>query len=140
MIRVKIDEALPSIANKRMGWQKQYGVFKKLHLLGYWETVKSSCDIKNLTSPVTIELIRGGPRKLDFDNLVYAFKPFRDGIAEALWPEKSLRTRDDHDGVRWEYSQEKSKKRFIQINFYSAEDVEMMAQEGREEYGKKPSS
>lgn len=119
-MQVEINEALPSIANKRMNWQKQHKVFKKFHNLGYWAAIPLKSDADNLKKPVHIKLVRHGPRKLDFDNLVYAFKPIRDGIAEALWPEKSLRSRDDHDGVVWEYEQEKNKLRFISIQFYDA--------------------
>lgn len=51
--------------------------------------------------PVTVTLVRVGPRALDDDNLAYAFKAIRDGVADALGVK-------DHDArVTWAYAQER---------------------------------
>jgi hypothetical protein len=51
--------------------------------------------------PVVVTLVRVGPRALDSDNLQFAFKAVRDGVADALGVK-------DHDPrVTWEYAQEK---------------------------------
>lgn len=50
--------------------------------------------------PVVVTLVRVGPRALDDDNLAYAFKALRDGVADALGV-------PDHDPrVTWRYAQE----------------------------------
>jgi hypothetical protein len=49
--------------------------------------------------PVVVTLTRQGPRLLDDDNLAFAFKSVRDGVAQALGIK-------DHDKrVTWRYAQ-----------------------------------
>lgn len=48
---------------------------------------------------VHVRLVRYGPRRLDSDNLAAAFKPIRDGIADALGVD------DGSDRVAWSYEQ-----------------------------------
>lgn len=51
------------------------------------------------TLPVAVTLTRQGPRALDDDNLAFAFKSIRDGVAQALGIK-------DHDKrVTWRYAQ-----------------------------------
>ena len=51
--------------------------------------------------PVVVTLVRVGSKALDDDNLAYAFKAIRDGVADALGVK-------DHDPrVSWAYAQEK---------------------------------
>jgi hypothetical protein len=51
--------------------------------------------------PVTVLLVRVGPRVLDDDNLAFAFKSVRDGVAQGLGVK-------DHDPrVSWTYAQER---------------------------------
>lgn len=51
--------------------------------------------------PVVVTIVRVGPRALDDDNLAFAAKGLRDGIADALGVK-------DHDPrVSWKYAQEK---------------------------------
>jgi len=50
---------------------------------------------------LTVKLIRISPGKLDDDNLPFAFKGLRDGIADALW------RKNDSDYFIWEYDQDK---------------------------------
>jgi hypothetical protein len=51
--------------------------------------------------PVTVTLVRVAPRPLDDDNLAFAFKSVRDGVADAFG------IRDDDARIRFEYRQEK---------------------------------
>lgn len=54
--------------------------------------------------PVDVTLTRIAPRELDDDNLAYAFKAVRDGVADALG------LKNDRDPrVSWSYSQERGK-------------------------------
>lgn len=51
--------------------------------------------------PVVVTLVRVGPRVIDDDNLAFAFKALRDGVADALGV-------PDHDPrVTWRYAQER---------------------------------
>lgn len=118
-MKIDIDVPLPSLANISQHWQKKRKTFNKFHRLAYWDVLPHIREILAMKMPITIKLIRLGPRELDFDNLVYAFKPVRDGVAEALWPEKSLPTQDNHEDVIWEYGQIKNKLRSIALEFYS---------------------
>jgi len=52
-----------------------------------------------------VHLTRSSPRKLDYDNFVYALKWVRDAISDFVWPDKKLAVRDDHDLVSWKYDQ-----------------------------------
>lgn len=51
--------------------------------------------------PVTVTIVRIAPRALDDDNLAYAAKAIRDGVADALG------VRDNDPRVSWRYAQEK---------------------------------
>jgi hypothetical protein len=65
--------------------------------------------------PVRVILTRVGPKKLDFDNLVFAFKPFRDEIADFLIPGLASGQADSSDEINWIYRQEIMKNYEIQI-------------------------
>lgn len=54
-----------------------------------------------LASGIVVTLTRIGARPLDTDNLAYAFKSIRDGVADAFG------IRDDDKRIAWEYAQEK---------------------------------
>lgn len=59
--------------------------------------------------PVVVRLVRIARRTLDDDNLAHAFKPIRDGIADAY------KVKDNDPRIRWEYAQEKGKTSAIRI-------------------------
>ena len=69
----------------------------------------------NLTTAKSIELIRLSPRKLDSDNLAYAFKHIRDAVADILVPGKAA-GQSDRD-LNFSYSQQSSKEYAIIIRF-----------------------
>lgn len=106
-----LDLHLKSAANIKKHWRERAMITKVLRSAAYWETVKNINKIHEITPPLVITLTRISPRKLDEDNLLYAFKPIRDGIADVLWPELSHVKRDDHDGVQWLYTQEKGESK-----------------------------
>jgi hypothetical protein len=54
--------------------------------------------------PATIRLTRLAPRELDSDNLAYAFKHYRDGIADAFGTDDGPRS-----PLQFEYAQERTK-------------------------------
>lgn len=58
-------------------------------------------------APVTVTLTRVAPRALDDDNLAYAFKAVRDGVADAL------QVRDNDPRIVWNYTQEKGPARVV---------------------------
>jgi len=78
-------------------------------------------EIKKLNPPLFITLTRVSPRSLDTDNLAYAFKSARDGVADAVWPDIPQYKRDNHDGVEWGYNQKKESRKCIIINFEEIE-------------------
>lgn len=71
---------------------------------------------KNVDLPSLIILCRHSPRKLDDDNLVGAFKWIRDAIADLLIPGKAPGQADKSTKLKFEYKQEKSKKKFVTIH------------------------
>lgn len=59
--------------------------------------------------PVVVRLVRIGPGHLDDDNLAYAFKSIRDGVARAYG-------RPDHDpGFTWTYAQERARTYAVRV-------------------------
>ena len=54
--------------------------------------------------PVTVTIVRIAPRALDDDNLAYAAKAIRDGVADGLG------VRDNDPRVSWRYEQRKPAK------------------------------
>lgn len=59
--------------------------------------------------PCVIRLTRLAPRKLDSDNLAYAFKGIRDTLADFIKPGLAPGRADDKD-INFEYAQEYLKK------------------------------
>lgn len=98
-----------------MHWTKKHKKFKSLKLAAYWESLPHKSIVHDMELPLTIELTRIGPRKLDSDNLLYAFKPIRDGIAEAFWPEVKEFHRDSDERIFWKYAQRVDRLKSIQI-------------------------
>lgn len=72
---------LPSISNQRLHWAAKYRLLKSHKEAAYIVLPKSAAS---MTPPYRITLTRVGPRLLDRDNLVAAFKGVIDGIASRL--------------------------------------------------------
>jgi len=67
--------------------------------------------------PVLVILTRISPRKLDDDNLQYAFKSLRDYIADYLIPGLKLGRADNDPRITWQYKQQKGKPHAVKIQF-----------------------
>lgn len=112
-MRYEIPIRLYSEANRHDHWTKKLKRKKIQQMLikFNWKKV----DKRHIKLPVAIKLIRQGPRKLDDDNLVTAFKWIRDTIADLLIPGLAYGRADDSDQISFSYGQEKSKKYGIAI-------------------------
>lgn len=88
---------LPSAANLRMHPMQRARRVAAQRQIGYLLVSANSPP----SLPARITLTRIAPRLLDDDNLAYAFKAVRDGVADAL----GVNDRDPR--VSWSYSQER---------------------------------
>lgn len=77
--------------------------------------------------PVKITLTRISPRKLDSDNLAYAFKAIRDFIAKQYFPDSKLGMADDYPCFEWHYAHCKDEVREYAIRI----QIEEIYQEPR---------
>lgn len=108
-IEVPLGSPLPSGANLREHWAvkaqrtKAHRASAKAalmthgkHWLAHWVTMRGNERLR-----VAVRLTRVATRKLDDDNLAYAFKAWRDGIADCLGID------DGSARLTWEYHQRK---------------------------------
>ena len=73
-------------------------------------------DIKNVTLPCTITLIRLAEKKLDaHDNLPASFKYVTDQICELLIPGLKEGKADDDERIKVAYKQEKAKRTSLRV-------------------------
>lgn len=93
---------LGSPANAQRGSSRlaQAGRKAKERALGKLAVTANSESVPPL--PVVVTLTRAAPRSLDDDNLAYAFKAVRDGVADGLG------VRDNDPRVSWRYAQQKT--------------------------------
>ena len=70
---------------------------------------------KKPTLPVVITLNRIGKRKMDFDNLVFAFKGIRDEVADYLIPGLKSGRADDDKRLTFKYTQSIAKDYSIEV-------------------------
>lgn len=107
---------LPSEANISDHWTKKHKRKQQqkavIHGFCYWK-------LKNAKLPLTIELTRCGPKQLDYDNLVIAFKTIRDTLADIIIPGLRPGRADDNPDLHFKYAQEVSKKYAIRITVES---------------------
>lgn len=94
-----------SEANCRQRWQVK-NARKKHHLKILDQATPKILPVL----PAKIILTRVSPRKLDFDNLVYAMKYYRDFIADKLLPGLQIGRADDSELMIFEYCQRKGDK------------------------------
>ncbi len=104
MIEIKIPIKLKSMANLPMHYMKKSSINKNIKTAVAFSlrNVINSCP-----TPVKITLTRVSPRKLDYDNLVYAFKPVRDIISKLYFPDLQIGKADGFDCFEWIYNQDK---------------------------------
>jgi hypothetical protein len=107
VVSTTIPIKLKSEANIQEHWSKPW----KRGAKAKWETrIALNAKLKISKFPVMIVFVRIG-RKLDFDNLVFAFKPIRDEIADLIFPGQAPGQADSDSRLQWEYKQEPKKKR-----------------------------
>lgn len=103
-IEIIIPVKLQSFANTSYHWTQLHhrrSCLKKtiaLFLVPYMDSIHL---------PISITLIRLGSRKLDYDNLVAAFKPVRDQIAYMIFPGSRMGQKDSDPRITWHYDQAK---------------------------------
>jgi len=100
---LKVPMRLLSEANIHQHWRKKHERNKKQQAAVRltWLS-KRPC----VSLPCKVSLTRSGPRKLDYDNLVYAFKAIRDEVAGLLIPGRKDGQADSDERIEWIYSQE----------------------------------
>jgi hypothetical protein len=94
VIEVIIPMKIDSVANLREHWRKRSARAKMQRA---WARVLSPPH----ELPCIVTLVRVAPRELDGDNLQYAFKAVRDGVADRLG------IKDNDPRVEWLYGQQK---------------------------------
>lgn len=102
---LKIPMRLLSEANTHQHWRKKHARNKRQQnaIRLVWLSKKPNVKI-----PCEVKLIRSGPRLLDFDNMVYAFKNIRDCVGSLILPNLAAGQADGADsGISWSYDQEK---------------------------------
>ena len=101
---LNIPMRLMSEANTHQHWRKKYERNKRQQkaIQLVWLSKRPS-----ITLPCKVTLTRLGPRLLDFDNMVYAFKATRDKVSELLIPGKAAGQADGDERITWDYKQEK---------------------------------
>lgn len=60
-----------------------------------------------LKPSIEVDLIRIGPRNLDYDNMVFAFKAIRDALSGWFYPELAAGQADGYEVFKFNYLQEK---------------------------------
>lgn len=107
---IKIPMRVKPIGNSRGHWRAQAGRIKaeirqvQSHLLaaGYYP---GTCNVTKC------QFTYIGPRRLDDDNLMGAFKSCRDGIARFFSVNDSI-----HGPIKWEYAQRLGRPHSIEIS------------------------
>ncbi len=82
--------------------KKTYKDKLKLQIYNEWTRKKPT-----IVLPISVDLIRYSPRKLDDDNLIYAFKPVRDILAQLIFPGSKSGQKDNSPLISWHYAQAK---------------------------------
>jgi hypothetical protein len=114
--KVSMFMKLESAANLRLHWAKKMRENQRLREAGYVLSLSAIRDDSGTVcagwneNPLTITLTRVGPRRLDDDNLQTAFKPFRDGVADALFG-ANQKSDDSDPRFTWKYAQRKGRPR-----------------------------
>ncbi len=90
---------IPSAANIRVHWAKRAAAAKKLRVVGR-AVGKNLCEVNERAGGMVVTFVRVAPRLLDDDNLAFAFKAMRDGVADALGVSDG-----PSGGVTWRYEQ-----------------------------------
>ncbi len=110
---------LPSVSNLREHWSAKHKR-QKAHenALICLFPLSERNDLKSAGLPIRVKLIRASMRKLDYGNLVSAFKHLQDCVADILIPGLARGRADGDDRIKWEYNQIKSSEKFVLIEFW----------------------
>lgn len=118
MISVTCSMPLPSAANQSEHWAVRAARAKKQRSQAFL-ALRSTGPWQGPSGEVQIILTRIGPRRLDDDNLAYAFKAARDGVADFLGID------DGDPRLKWLYAQRKAgpgePRRCVQITVIGRE-------------------
>ncbi|MCX6950626.1 MAG: hypothetical protein NTV51_00320 [Verrucomicrobia bacterium] len=110
--RIRVDKALPSLANARLHWALKAKVIKaqRTEVMSRWLCL----PLADRRRPVArVVFVRTSPRQLDDDNLASAFKAVRDEVASLLG------VSDAPGGpVQWRYEQRRGKPGF-EVEFWA---------------------
>ncbi len=104
MVKLKVKQPLTSEGNKKDYWK-----LKKVRadVLKFMTRVELNRIKEPIQLPCIITLTRISPRKLDDDNLAYAFKSVRDMIAAFIFDDYRMGRRDNDPRIKWLYDQKK---------------------------------
>lgn len=101
---------IPSAANLRQNRWEKAAQNKSLRGAGFM-----MARIMGIKIPCAVTMTRIAPRLLDDDNLQFAFKAFRDGIADAL------KTHDRNPRITWHYQQEIGPRPMVRLEMTRTE-------------------
>lgn len=111
-IVVTIPGHLPSAGNMREHWRARAKRARDQRLMGRAAADEAHAPARFLSTPkVFVQFVRVAPRPLDDDNLAFAFKSVRDGVADAFG------VADNDPRFSWGYSQERGKPPSLRIEF-----------------------
>jgi len=111
MFSCRVAMSLPSGANLREHWASRATRAKQHRDTG----TRIAASYEWGGGQIIIECHRVGKRLLDDDNLAYAFKCLRDGLADGLGL-----TNDNDARLKWTYTQATGKEPCVIINFREA--------------------
>ncbi|MHB1059982.1 MAG: hypothetical protein ACYC0F_19135 [Rhodanobacter sp.] len=109
-------ELRPSAYAHKAHWAVKAKQNKKFQNIGYWEFVKKYGKLAvDESKCYNVVFTRHCKRKMDDDNLSFAFKPIRDQIADLIFPGKRMGLADGDPRLKFYYEQVISKDYAIQI-------------------------
>jgi len=97
---------LESAANERLHWRARMERTRRHRRLA------GMAIRKGLPLPAVVTLTRIAPRQFDDDNLAFAFKALRDGVADAFG------VADNHPDLQWRYAQRKGDPRQYAVEIH----------------------
>jgi len=110
MPTIEIPIKLVSEANVKQHWAIKHKRAKVQEML-----IKYEMRGMKIPLPCTVTLIKCGGRRMDYDNLLYAFKKIRDTIADQLIPNLAAGRADDSELITWIYKQDLKAKKCIRV-------------------------
>ena len=106
LFSVSIPIKLPSAANFSEHWANKS---KRHKSQCNWVLAGIGRHRHHIPLPCKVILTRVSPRKLDDDNLAFAFKNIRDFVADLIIPGLAPGRADGDPRITWQYEQKKEK-------------------------------